>query len=678
MENEKKVIAIVVTYNRKELLKECVNALLNQDYKNCDVLIVDNASTDGTKEYLEDELKEQRVHYVNTGANLGGAGGFNYGMKEAYKIGCDFMWIMDDDCIVHNDSLTELMNANEELKEEYGFLSSKVLWKDDSICKMNIQKQKFSRWLKDFDKNMQPIAMASFVSLFIKTSIVEEMGLPIKDFFIWTDDWEYTRRISRKYKCYYVAKSIVTHKSKLNEGASIATVDGDRLDRFKNMYRNDVVLYRREGIKGWILLYIRLLLHKFRILKSKKEDKKKRIKIIDNAIKEGKNFYPQIEYVHKNVNEKVKVLQAFGEPLSSGGQESFVMNMYRKIDKEKVQFEFFTPFKCDNEDLKTEIELLGGKVFTGNSSFDIKTRKTNFKKELAKFLKTHKYNIVHINSGSTYELAYGAKIAKKNDIDKVIVHSHCVSKTEKLKDKIKNKILKSLTKNLFLKNADIYLACSNNAAETKFPNKIIKSNVYKVIKNGIDLEKFKFNEETRKIYRNKFDFNNKKVICHIGRFAEQKNQKFVIEVFKRIHDIDDSSRLVMIGEGEDEDKIRKFIKQSDLEKSVQLLGVRNDVNKILQGADLFLFPSLYEGLGIVAIEAQATGLNTICSTNVPMDAKVTELCYYLDLKNPEEWARLAINLINKKEERKDTSKEIRNKGYDSELSAKQLLDIYIE
>lgn len=296
MNQNKKVMAVVVTYNRKELLKECINALLVQEYDNCDVLIVDNASTDGTKEFIKDELQNDKVHYVNTGSNLGGAGGFNYGMKEAYNIGCDFMWLMDDDCIVHKDSLTELMNADKELEGNYGFLSSKVIWKDNSICKMNIQKRKFSKWLKDFETNKQTIAMASFVSLFIKTSIVEEMGLPIKEFFIWTDDWEYTRRISRKYNCYYISKSVVTHKSKQNEGASIATVD-DRIERFNYLYRNDVVLYRREGLKGWILLYIRLALHKLRVLKSNKEDKKKRIQIINKAIKEGKKFDPDIEYI---------------------------------------------------------------------------------------------------------------------------------------------------------------------------------------------------------------------------------------------------------------------------------------------------------------------------------------------------------------------------------------------
>ena len=294
----KKIMAVVVTYNRKELLKECINALLKQDYDNCDVLIVDNASTDGTKEYIKNELKNKRVHYSNTGSNLGGAGGFNYGIKEAYKIGCDYIWIMDDDCIVHNDSLTKLLAADKKLNGDYGFLSSKVLWKDNTICKINIQKTKMTKWLKDYNTNYQPIVLASFVSLFLKKEVVEEFGLPIKEFFIWTDDWEYTRRISKNKKCYYISDSIVTHKSKENVGASIATVD-DRLERFKYLYRNDCVLYRGEGIKGWFLLRIRLMIHKLRVLKSNKPDKKERIKIINDAIKEGKKFYPEIEYVNK-------------------------------------------------------------------------------------------------------------------------------------------------------------------------------------------------------------------------------------------------------------------------------------------------------------------------------------------------------------------------------------------
>lgn len=293
---EKKVIAVVVTYNRKELLKECIDALLNQKYQNCKILIVDNASTDGTKDYINDYIKNEKVYYKNTGKNLGGAGGFNFGMKEAYNIGCDFMWLMDDDCIVHDDSLIELLIADKKLNGEYGFLSSKVLWKDNSICVMNKQKETFCKWLKKFDKNYQKIALASFVSFFIKSSTVKEYGLPIKEFFIWTDDWEYSRRISRNEKCYYICSSVVTHKCKENVGASIATVD-DRLERFNYLYRNDCVLYRNEGFKGRILFNLRLILHKVRVLKSNKKDKKERIKIINNAVREGKKFYPIIEKI---------------------------------------------------------------------------------------------------------------------------------------------------------------------------------------------------------------------------------------------------------------------------------------------------------------------------------------------------------------------------------------------
>ena len=293
----KRVIAVIVTYNRKELLKESIEALLNQNYENLEILICDNASTDGTKEYIYKYIEEKKIIYRNTGANLGGAGGFNYGMREAYKLGCDFMWIMDDDSIVHNDTLEKLIEADEKLNGNYGFLASKVLWKDNTICKMNIPKKTFSTWLKDFDTDCQEISMASFVSLFIKSEIIKEFGLPIKEFFIWTDDWEFTRRISRKYKCYYISSSVVTHKSKVNIGADISTEDEDRLSRFNYLYRNDMVLYRREGIKGWVLLRLRLIKHILKIIKSNKTNKKERIKIICNAIKEGKNFYPEIEYV---------------------------------------------------------------------------------------------------------------------------------------------------------------------------------------------------------------------------------------------------------------------------------------------------------------------------------------------------------------------------------------------
>ncbi len=297
----KKVVAVVVTYNRKELLKECIDALLKQEYSNFKILVVDNASTDGTEEYIKEYIEENKIIYINTGANLGGAGGFNYGMKEAYKIGCDFVWIMDDDCIVHKDTLSKLIEADENLNGNYGFLSSKALWKDGDICKMNIPKVNLIKKVQKWNIPMQKIIMATFVSFFVKSEVVEELGLPISDFFIWADDLEYSRRISKKYKCYLISDSVVTHKSKNNIGSNIAADTSNNLDRYSYAYRNEFYLYRRENFIGKIYYRLKILIHKRRILNSNfsSNEKIKRIEIINQAIKNGKKFFPDIEYLEE-------------------------------------------------------------------------------------------------------------------------------------------------------------------------------------------------------------------------------------------------------------------------------------------------------------------------------------------------------------------------------------------
>lgn len=289
------VVAVVVTYNRKELLKECIEALLlNQK---CDILIIDNASTDGTKEYIKEYIKMENIIYENTGDNLGGAGGFNYGIKEAVKLGYSYIWIMDDDSIVMKDTLERLLEADNRLKGKYGFLSSVALWKDNTICNMNIQRKTLTKNVTDFSIQQQEIIMASFVSLFLKSEIIKELGLPIKDFFIWADDSEYTRRISRKYTSYLIGESRVIHKSKNNIPANIATDELERLQRYKYLYRNNVFLYKREGIKGTFFLLAKILLHIKRVVVSKSPKKIEKIKIIIcNTIK-GIKFNPKIEYI---------------------------------------------------------------------------------------------------------------------------------------------------------------------------------------------------------------------------------------------------------------------------------------------------------------------------------------------------------------------------------------------
>lgn len=291
----KKVAAVVVTYNRKELLKECITALLAQTYTSLDVLIVDNASTDGTQALVTD-IFGTKVKYVNTGANLGGAGGFQFGVKKATELDYDYLWLMDDDSIPTPAALEELMKAAEKLGE-FGFLSSKVLWKDQSICKMNIPKVSLNRKLSNFNGQPKHIIMGTFVSFLIPTKVVKEVGLPIKEFFIWADDIEYSRRISRKYPSYFVPASVIIHKCKSNNGSNIVDDTPQRFNRYQYAYRNEVYVYRREGLPGWTHLLLKTMLHTVKVVCKSPSYKGKRLSIIWKSTLSGLKFNPSIEFI---------------------------------------------------------------------------------------------------------------------------------------------------------------------------------------------------------------------------------------------------------------------------------------------------------------------------------------------------------------------------------------------
>lgn len=300
-----KIAAVVVTYNRKDLLLECLSCLQNQNFSDVsqacetslDILVIDNASTDGTSKALKPLANTKQILYFNTGSNLGGAGGFNYGMRKAVELGYDYVWVMDDDCMPHEDTLLGFLNADTELDGEYGYLSSVCRWIDGSICTMNTQRHPLTKNITDFSPDIQLVTLASFVSLFVPARIIKELGLPIKDFFIWSDDWEFTRRISRKFPCYLVGKSVVTHKSKSNGVGNIALDSEEKISRYKLAYRNDVVFYRREGVKGYGYILVRGLYHTLLVLTKAKSKKGERLKTIIQGNLEGLKFHPKIEYI---------------------------------------------------------------------------------------------------------------------------------------------------------------------------------------------------------------------------------------------------------------------------------------------------------------------------------------------------------------------------------------------
>ena len=293
-----KVIAVVVTYNRINLLRQCIEHLQKQSMS-CDILIVDNASTDGTDSFMQ-QLENEHIFYYNPGRNLGGAGGFHLGMRLAVESGqYEYIWMMDDDCLPEQTALEKLMEADAALQGTYGWLSSQCLWTDGRICQMNVQRKTPFTDIKDFSQNLIPAQMASFVSLFLKSKTIEQFGLPIKEFFIWTDDWEYTRRISRTLPCYVVRDSHVVHAMKSPIVVNIATDTAERLSRYQYFYRNDIYLYRCEGLKGCLWILAKDVWHSIQIIANRKAMLKKLCIVWKNAWK-GVWFHPIIDYCEKD------------------------------------------------------------------------------------------------------------------------------------------------------------------------------------------------------------------------------------------------------------------------------------------------------------------------------------------------------------------------------------------
>lgn len=257
-----KVIAVVVTYNRKELLMECVEAVLGQTYKVEKLILIDNCSTDGTKEELENRgyLLNPQIMYVKTDANIGGAGGFYEGMVKAKEYSYDWIWLMDDDTIPTQNCLEALIEADRVVENTAppaglehavrpSFFASAVYGAQGEF--MNLPKVSSKRapngylyWYKFLDQGLVNIAMATFVSILIKKEAIEKCGLPCKDFFIWGDDSEYTTRLTKYYgDAYFVGKSKAIHKRANAQLISInREMNPQRIEMFHYRYRNAIII----------------------------------------------------------------------------------------------------------------------------------------------------------------------------------------------------------------------------------------------------------------------------------------------------------------------------------------------------------------------------------------------------------------------------------------------------
>lgn len=371
----------------------------------------------------------------------------------------------------------------------------------------------------------------------------------------------------------------------------------------------------------------------------------------------------------------IRVLEVFREPMANGGQESFLMNMYRNMDRTKVQLDFLTPFNCDNPDLKAEIESMGGQVFTYDHLFGENNNKV-FRESVQDFLSRHPYPIVHIHSGSTYALMEGAKLAAEAEVPIRVVHSHCGGFKN-----LKYHVIKTLSIPWLLKYPTDYLACSDLAAEWKFPKSVIQDHRYTVIHNAVDTDRFRLDPALRKKTRESLGIpEDAPVLGHVGRFSLQKNHAFLIDIFAAVDRKNPEAILLLAGAGELEPEIRDKVNTLGLEESVKLLGLRKDIPALMNAMDVFVLPSFFEGLPVVGVEAQATGLPVITSTGVARELPLKDLAQYIPLESsPDIWADAILHTADESRvHRRNTTQEIAEAGYEIKAVARAFEKFYLD
>ena len=365
----------------------------------------------------------------------------------------------------------------------------------------------------------------------------------------------------------------------------------------------------------------------------------------------------------------IRILQVINS-INIGGIQTTLINILEKIDKEKVMFDFLVETD-PNGDYAEKIKKAGGKIYYVTSRK--KSLYRNYK-ELNEFFKTHnEYNIVHMHVSSlTYILPL--KIAKKYKIPIRIIHSR---NTRQGGMKI-HKFIHNYNK-LFIKNiATHYFACSDLAAKWLFPIKLITSANFKIINNGIDVNKFVFDDEIRKKMRKKLNCGNNICFVCVGRLHLQKNHMFLLDLFKEIVKKEPNSKLYLVGEGSLRTEIENKIKKLGLKDKVVLLGNQKNINEILQAMDLFLMTSFYEGLPGSVIEAQGSGLPCVISDSITKLVKVTDLVVFVSLNESlKVWVdKIFVKLKNTK--RQDTREQLIKKGFDITTIAYKLQKFYLK
>jgi glycosyltransferase involved in cell wall biosynthesis len=352
--------------------------------------------------------------------------------------------------------------------------------------------------------------------------------------------------------------------------------------------------------------------------------------------------------------------------MNRGGAETLLMNIYRNIDRSKIQFDFLT---CKEGVFDKEIMQLGGNVYRIPYITDVGHFK--YRKTLEDFFNSNlNYKIVHSHLDKMSGLVLQA--AKKVRVPVRISHSHNTSS----EGSMAAKLYKWYIGQLINQNATNYYACSQVAGEWLFKERAASASI---LKNGIDLDQFKYSPQTRREIREELHLlENNIVFGHVGRFAHQKNHEFLIDVFAEFCKSDKDSVLLLVGDGPLREKVKKKVFDLKINNKVKFLGVRSDITRILQALDLFIFPSLHEGLPVSLIEAQGAGLPCFISDQISKEVDMgMELVKFLPLDNKNLWIEIIKKKLSIRDRRELNLEPLIQRGYNIKDTASQLEKFYL-
>jgi glycosyltransferase involved in cell wall biosynthesis len=354
--------------------------------------------------------------------------------------------------------------------------------------------------------------------------------------------------------------------------------------------------------------------------------------------------------------------------MNRGGAETMVMNYYRNMDRTKVQYDFMV-HRQERGTYDDEIEALGGRIYRMPPVRPWTS--PVYRRQIRQFYQTHtEYKIIHSHMS---ELGYYDFLeAEKTCVPVRICHAHNRPHGWNFKSPVRRYYKKRM-----MPHITHMFMCGEEAGEWLFGRK--NRDKFIQLNNAIDAERYSYNEKRRQEVRKKLDISTQLVVGHIGRFDTQKNHTFLIDVFYQIWKKQSDTVLLLVGDDSRDGgkKIHHKVCQMGMEKQVRFLGIRSDVPDLLQAMDVFVFPSLFEGLSLASIEAQAAGLPCIISDKIPIECKKTDLVRVVSLNDTaEKWADTVVEAA--KSDRKDTYEEIKAAGFDIVENAKQLERFYIK